>query len=142
MDGSIVGSRVKYEENIPGRSKQTLANYTAFGVALVFASMLAAFTANANPATDHRRLWLNSSDLPRLRSWATSANPMYKDGLLVAANAAKAYADAPWNYATQMPASGWHDTGSTSWEGDNTEAYAEFFAFMSLVDPDPNARPQ
>jgi hypothetical protein len=61
-----------------------------------------------------------------LRSWATSANPMYKDGLLVAANTAKAYADARWNYATQMPASGWHDTGSTSWEGDNTEAYAEF----------------
>ena len=38
MDGSIVGSRVKYEENILRRSNQTLANYTAFGVALVFAN--------------------------------------------------------------------------------------------------------
>jgi hypothetical protein len=133
---------MKYEENILSHSKQTLANYTAFGVALAFASMLTAFAAHANPATDHPRLWLNSSDLPRLRSWATSANPMYKDGLLVAANAAKAYADARWNYAIQMPSSGWRDTGSTSWEGDNTEAYAEFFAFMSLIDPDPAARPQ
>ena len=103
--GRLWGSQVKYEENILSRSKQTLANYTAFRVALAFASMLAAFTANANPATDHPRLWLNSSDLPRLRSWATSANPMYQDGLLVAANAAKVYADARWNYATQMPAS-------------------------------------
>jgi hypothetical protein len=104
--------------------------------------MLVAFPAHANPAPDHPRLWLNSSDLPRLRSWATSANPMYKDGLLVAANAAKAYTDARWNYATQLPSSSWHDTGSTSWEGNNTEAYAEFFAFMSLIDPDPAARPQ
>ena len=133
---------MKNKENILSRSKQTLANYTALGLAVAFASMLAASTANANPAADHPRLWLNSSDLPRLRSWATSANPMYKDGLLVATNAAKAYADARWNYATQMPSGGWRDTGSTSWEGDNTEAYAEFFAFMSLVDSDPAARPQ
>jgi hypothetical protein len=36
----------------------------------------------------------------------------------------------------------WHDTGSTSWEGDNSEAYAEFFAFMSVVDPNAGNRPQ
>jgi hypothetical protein len=38
---------MKYEENILSHSKQTLANYTAFGVALAFASMLTAFAAHA-----------------------------------------------------------------------------------------------
>src|SRR5690349_5733273 len=33
------------------------------------------------PRTDHPRLLVTSSDVPRLRSWATDANPIYKDGL-------------------------------------------------------------
>jgi hypothetical protein len=52
---------------------------------------------------------------------------MFQYGLSAAASAAKAHADACFNYATLQPGSCWHDTGSISWEGDNTEAYAEFF---------------
>jgi hypothetical protein len=68
---------------------------------------------------------------------------MYVNGLLVAAKAAKADADSKWNWTTGLPnSSSWNDAGGENWEGECTEAYAEFFAFMSLVDPDPNARPQ
>ena len=99
--------------------------------------------AAAAPVTDHPRLWLNSSDLPHLTAWANAAsNPMYAQGLLVAANSAKAHADATWSWATGQPGANWHDAGGTNWEGDATEAYAEFFAFMSLVDPNVAQRPQ
>lgn len=91
--------------------------------------------AEAAPVTDHPRLWVSSSDLPRLQSWAKSSNPMYQQGLLAAANAAKADADAKWNWTAGVPSSAWADDGGTSWEGETTEAYAEIFAFMSMIDP-------
>jgi Divergent InlB B-repeat domain len=115
-------------------------------------------SALAGPAnvTDHPRLWINSSDISRLRSWAVSSNPMYgsndpdnPQGLASAAAIGKALADAHWNWTTGLPdtATGctsdcWQDTGSQSFEGETTEAYAEFFAFMSLVDPVAANRPQ
>ncbi len=112
---------------------------------LALTSLLALATAapaHAAPLTSHPRLWLTSADLPRLRAWAVSTNPMYTSGLLAAATAAKSHADASWNWGTGQPNANWHDTGSTNWEADATEGYAEFFAFMSLVDPDPIARKQ
>lgn len=109
---------------------------------LIVFSLSFADRAGAAPATDHPRLWLNSSDLGHLTTWASATNPMYAQGLMVAANTAKAHADANWNWATGQPGAGWHDTGGTNWESDATEAYAEFFAFMSLVDPNVAQRPQ
>jgi len=34
------------------------------------------------PVSSHPRLWITPSDVPRLRSWATSSNPVYQNGLL------------------------------------------------------------
>lgn len=95
----------------------------------------AAPPAAAAPSATHPRLWVTQADLPRLRGWAVASNPMWSKGLNAAATSAKAYTDAHWNWATGKPDSKWHDTGSNNWEGDATEAYAEMFAFMSLVDP-------
>lgn len=106
---------------------------------LVLLSALA-LPAAAQPVTSHPRLWVTQADLPRLRSWAVSTNPVYVNGLLAAANQAKANVDAAWNLATGTPTSAWHDSGSDNWEEAATEAYAEMFAFMSLVDPDAAKR--
>jgi hypothetical protein len=114
-------------KNLPRPSRLTLA------VTLAITALPA--VAQTTPLTTHPRLWLTQADLPRLRSWAVNSNPIYKNGLLVAANAAAAHADAHWNYTTGKPDSGWQGDGDVNWEGDDTEAYAEFFAFMSLVDP-------
>ena len=114
---------------------------TLTAVALTLSSFLAGH-AGAAPVTDHPRLWLNSSDLGHLATWANATNPMYAQGLMLAANAAKADADAKWNWATGLPNASWKDAGGTNWEGETTEAYAEFFAFMSLVDPTVAQRPQ
>jgi len=89
-------------------------------------------SAAATPVTDHPRLWLTADDLPRLRGWATEANPMWRDGLLVLAEELKADMDA--GHVPQ------EDTGSAAWEEYPTENHAEIFAFMSLVHPDASAR--
>jgi len=96
----------------------------------------------AAPVTTHPRLWIGGADLPRLGGWANASNPMYAQGLYAAATAGKAYADANWNWTTGKPKTSWRDDGSTNWEADATEAYAELFAFMSLVDSDQSMRPQ
>jgi hypothetical protein len=40
------------------------------------------------PVTSHPRLWITQSDLPRLRSWATSSNRIYDQGMLPILNQA------------------------------------------------------
>jgi hypothetical protein len=92
--------------------------------------------------TDHPRLWINSSDLPRLRPWATSGNPVYQNGLLAAATQAKYRAEQHWNWSSGEPDSGWQDDGGINQVYDVTESYAELFAFMSLVDGNAGMRPQ
>jgi hypothetical protein len=77
------------------------------------------------PATGHPRLWLRAQDLPRLRAWAVSANPIYQDGLRRLAEEARADMDAG-----RVPG---QDTGTREWQEYPTEMYAEIFAFMSLV---------
>lgn len=119
-------------KNLPHPSRLALA------AALAITALPAA--AQTAPLTTHPRLWLTQADLPRLRSWAVNSNPIYKNGLLVAAHTAAAHADAHWNYTTGVPDSGWQDDGDVNWEGDDTEAYAEFFAFMSLIDPSATKR--
>ena len=83
------------------------------------------------PVTGHPRLWLTGADLPRLRSWATDANPLYRDGLKVLAARAKTEMDRG-DVA--------RDCGSREWEEFPTEMYAELFAFMSLVESDAAAQ--
>jgi hypothetical protein len=91
---------------------------------------------SADPLTTHPRMWVTAADLPTLRAWAVASNPMYANGLAVAAAQAKANADAAWNWTTGKPdLTKWQDDGSTSYVYNCTEAYAEMYAFMSLVDP-------
>ena len=90
--------------------------------------------ASAQPLTTHPRLWLTSADIPRLRSWAVAANPVYQDGLLLLATQAKSDMDlglVPGNDATN---------GGTTYVSYAAEQYAELFAFMSLVENDPTVR--
>jgi hypothetical protein len=84
------------------------------------------------PADIHPRLWLTNSDLPRLRSWATEANPLWRDGLALLAARAKTEMDEG-----RVPD---QDCGNVGYEEYPTEMYAELFAFLSLVDNDADAR--
>lgn len=98
--------------------------------------------ADAAPVTSHPRLWFTQADIPRLQSWATPSNPMYAKGLLPAVQFAVNAYDTKFfpggqpnpNWTTQV------DTGGVTGSLYPAESYAELFAFMSLVDPDPNAR--
>src|SRR5262249_50247657 len=88
--------------------------------------------AHAAPAMDHPRLWIRSSDLPRLRFWAVDSNPVYHDGLAALAAEAVQAMDSG-TVPTQ-------DNGSTSYAEYPTEMYAQLFAFMSLIDNDAAKR--
>ncbi len=100
----------------------------------------AALNANTTTATDapstanaaHPRLWLTPADVTRLRGWATDANPLYVDGLAPLVARAKEEMDAG-----HVPA---EDCGQRAYSEYPTEAYAQLFAFMSLIDPSPAAR--
>ncbi|MGC4108730.1 MAG: hypothetical protein QM753_20600 [Thermomicrobiales bacterium] len=80
------------------------------------------------PVTSHPRLWLTADDLPRLRGWASEANPLWRDGILPLADELKAEMDTGL-----VPG---EDDGSIAWNPYPTKHSASFFAFMSLVHPD------
>jgi len=82
--------------------------------------------------TGHPRLWIRAEDVPRLRSWASNSNPLYRDGLTLLAARAKSDMDAG-----HLPGG---DNGIGDWEQYPNEMYAELFAFMSLVDNDSVSR--
>ncbi len=86
----------------------------------------------AAPVTNHPRLWLTANDLPRLRSWAVSSNPVFRNGLAVLAANAKADMDAGL-----LPS---QDSGGITWEQYPNEMYAQLFAFMSLISGSQAAR--
>ena len=86
----------------------------------------------SSPATDHPRLWITTADLPRLRGWATAGNPLYADGLLPLAERAKSDMDEGRVIG--------EDCGQRGYSEYPSEAYAEFFAFLSLIDPSPTER--
>ncbi len=88
-------------------------------------------TSIPNPG-GHPRLWITSSDLPRLQSWATQNNPLWQDGLAQVAITAKEAMDRG-----DVPK---RDCGTREYEEYATEMYAELFAYLSLVDPDAKAR--
>ncbi|MBA3368519.1 MAG: hypothetical protein H0T99_07610 [Geodermatophilaceae bacterium] len=89
-------------------------------------------TVAPTPVTGHPRLWLTEADLPRLRGWATEANPVWRDGLIPLADALREQMDAG-----NIPGG---DDGGLAWTEYPTENAAQYFAFMSLVHPDEAAR--
>ena len=92
------------------------------------------------PIASHPRIWLTTNDLPRLRSWAVPSDPMWV-GLQSAASQAISTYDTLF-YPSGVQSTNWPDRGSTNFELYPSEAYAQFFAFMSLVDPNPTNRVQ
>jgi hypothetical protein len=100
---------------------------------------------NAGPSRQHPRLWITPEDLPRLRSWATPNNPLYAQGIVPAlAVADKIYSvgnpyngkplDGPF-YLNGRPNPNWPDTGGSGVGAPYAEPYAEFYAFMAMLDP-------
>ena len=69
-----------------------VTNVNAPTTTLTMVAYSASVQANFGPATSsqsipfpvsaHPRLWITPADLPRLQSWASSANPVYTQGLL------------------------------------------------------------
>ncbi|MCU0691480.1 MAG: hypothetical protein MUF54_08765, partial [Polyangiaceae bacterium] len=101
----------------------------------VFATPASAFTAipptpMTTPLSGHPRLWLRADDLQRLRSWASSDNVVYAQGLAPLVRDAVANMDAG-----KVPTA-----GDCAPEDQFCEQYALLFAFMSLVSPDEPAR--
>lgn len=88
----------------------------------------------------HPRIWITAEDLPRLRSLVNAKNPVWEKGLKLALAQAIATYDKDF-FPGGQPNPSWPDPGIDNWVGKCTEAYAELFAFMSLVDPDAAARP-
>src|SRR5262245_10317652 len=85
---------------------------------------VAAAEAPATPVTGHPRLWVRQSDLPRLRGWATAANPMFAKGLLPAVNEAiKTYDTQFYPGGQENPS--WPDPGIDNSVYYATESYAE-----------------
>ncbi|HTI70093.1 MAG TPA: Ig-like domain-containing protein [Candidatus Limnocylindria bacterium] len=93
------------------------------------------------PVSSHPRLWVNTGDLPRLRSWANSTNPMYVNGFKPALTSAISTYNTKF-FPNGQPNPVWPDGGSSNYELYDTEMYAEFFAFASLIDQDPVVRDQ
>ncbi len=135
----------------PGPAPPPVAATSALPTAVTAAPLAAVSSAPAPPSpgasssvaplTTHPRLWLTAADLPRLRGWATAANPLYKDGLRRALDQAIGIYDKDFFPGGKENAT-WPDPGTQAWVGRSTEAYAQFFAFCSLIDPDPAARAQ
>lgn len=80
----------------------------------------------------HPRLWLTPTDVERYQQWAAADNPLWQDGLRLLGERARAEMDEG-----RVPD---EDCGNVGYEEYPTESYAELFAFLSLIDPDPAAR--
>ncbi|MFN7992195.1 MAG: hypothetical protein U0Q18_01250 [Bryobacteraceae bacterium] len=92
------------------------------------------------PVSSHPRLWITPADLPRLQSWATSANPVYQQGMLPVLNQAINIYNTQF-FPGGLPNPNYPDPGDTQgYTGYLTEQYGAIFAFNSLIDPDPAAR--
>lgn len=116
------------------------------------------------PVNTHPRLLITQADLPRLQSWATNTNQMYLQNVSNAMNATlgnSPMGGALYIYDHQffptalsaglpngninpnaVPNPTWPDNGGINFPQYLTEEYALFFAFNSLIDPNPVARQQ
>ncbi len=109
--------------------KKYLTRLTLVVWVLLYGLASNAFSAEL---TSHPRLWLSAADVPRLRSWAVESNPLYSQGIQLAAVRAKEAMDRG-----DVPQ---RDCGTTNYEEYPTEMYAELFAFMSLIENDATVR--
>ncbi len=104
------------------------ASVTVTAVSQADATQSASASVTVTPPTQvigHPRIWITANDLPRLRAWAVSTNPMYAQGIQKIAIRAKSDMDSNQLVCT-----------TTISETINfCETTAELFAFMSLVDP-------
>jgi hypothetical protein len=82
------------------------------------------------PAEGHPRLWIRAQDLPTLRKWATNENPIWEKIEGLAKNARDEMDGGKIGGDACADSSG----------VEFCELYAEFFAFLSLVDPDEKDR--
>jgi hypothetical protein len=85
----------------------------------------------AQAGAGHPRLLVRQQDVARLRSWASSSNPLWTQGLARLANNARRLMDRG-----TIP----NDDGTPAYVQYPTESYAELFAFMSMVHPQARAR--
>jgi hypothetical protein len=83
-------------------------------------------TLNISSTSAHPRLWITATELPRLRAWASDANPVWASGLKVAIDRIRVTVDR----------GRLQDDGSNGWVQDPVESYAEALAFASLIEPD------
>lgn len=121
------------EVNRPTAVRRAARPWVWLAVVALYAITALDVVAAPQPATDHPRLWVRAADLPRLRAWAADPNNLvYQQGLNAIALRAKS--DVKKRRVPQR------DNGSTSYVLYPTESYAELFAFMSLIDPDPATR--
>lgn len=145
-DGTIVGNgnTIAYTNSDQGISHVTAtavadASQTALADVLVLPAGQT-YPAVPYPVTTHPRIWLTQADLPRLQSWATSANPIYEQGLLPQLQQAVSL------YQTQFfpggqPNPNYPDPGDVQgYTGYLTEEWAVVLAFHSLIDPNPANR--
>jgi Divergent InlB B-repeat domain len=97
------------------------------------------------PVSAHPRLWITPSDLPRLRSWATTSNATYVGLETVIAQAVadyqSAFPGAPLTAKNPTPANPFPDFGDTQgYTGILVEQDGMLLAFQSLIDPSPSNR--
>lgn len=117
--------------SMPAANTTVTANYTTpVSVSIPF------------PVSTHPRLWVTTGDLPRLRSWAVSSNPIYAQGMVpLLAQAVNVYNKQ--FFPNGIPNPNYPDPGDTQgYSGYLTEQYGMVLAFNSLIDPDPTARIQ
>jgi Putative Ig domain/Divergent InlB B-repeat domain len=126
-----------------------LATTTTFTVPYGGATITALFAtppALVQPVSGHPRMWVNQSDIPRLRAWAANpANQVYHQGLrLTLATALQAYGRC---FPGGVPALPYPDDGDNfGYAGARVsptlvyEHHAMILAFFGLIDPDPVAR--
>ena len=92
------------------------------------------------PVASHPRLWITSSDIPRLRRWAVGSNPIYQQGLVPALNNAIKIYDTNF-FPNGRPNPVYPDPGDTQgYQGNLTEQSGLILALGSLVAPDASAR--
>lgn len=91
------------------------------------------------PVAGHPRLWITTNDLPRLRNWASTNNPVYQSLLVVLNKSINTYNSKFYPGGQMNPV--YPDFGDTQgYTGELSEQHALVFALFSLIDPDPNAR--
>ncbi len=146
-DGGTItgtGNTIAYTNSAQGMAHVTAtamadASQTALANVLVLPAGQT-YPAVPYPVTTHPRIWLTQADLPRLQSWATSANPIYEQGLLPQLQQAVSL------YQTQffpggVPNPNYPDPGDVQgYTGYLTEEWAVVLAFHSLIDPNPANR--